>query len=228
MPLTPIWILNDTFTAANGTLLIAHTSDDGATYTRLDGWGVDEDAAMRIHSNAARRTTYAENPIVSGGECLFSPSVAIPDDSGGFVLEADLVRNNTVGGVAFEVYKGVNPGNKDIICWIGANGQPCFGYTDPSVGSVLTGTHLLRYETDFTTVTVSLDGGVLFTENWFQPTTNPSNGRNGPVVGTLNFGLYDSGEAAGLSILGLRMGYVSAVESAFWQDFTKSREIVPV
>jgi len=228
MPLTPIWIIEDTFTDSNGTLLLAHTSDSGAAWLRVPGWGMDDDNAMVIHGNAVRRPTYTEDVSASGGEILFYNDVVVPDDSGGFVIEADITRNNTIGGAALEIYKNApSPGNKDILCWIGANGQPVLGYLDPSVGSVLTATHLLRYETDFTTASCYLDGGLLFSEAWEQTAGLPLYHRTGTVIGPICVGLYDQGEEAALSLLGLRIGYVSATASAFWQDFTKTTEIVP-
>jgi len=227
MPLpTPIWVTEDSFTDSNGTLLLAHLTDTGGTWIRVVGWGIDDDGECVIQSNTVRRPTFAEDPGAAGGETLFYASDSMPAEIAGLVVEAHVARLNTSNGAAFALYQNADgsTGNSDILCWIGANGQPVYGFEGGSYSgtSVITGEHLLRYETDFTTVNCYLDGGLLFTEGWEHPPY-----RSGPLVGRVGFDLFDFSGGASVGVRDLKIGYISATESEFWTDFIKTTEILP-
>jgi len=207
----------DTFTAANGTLLVAHVGETGATWTVDNVFGAAVPGAFVIHTNMLRRPTFAEDPASDGGEALVRPSGLLPGSSH-FTIECGVIFDVVGFGYGFVAFyeQAINPGNPYLLAqvsynnsnYLNATGAGSFSFTPVAAHE-----YIVLLDVNGTTLTLSIDGVVKGTGT---RTTMPAE----------PFGI-DLGDGSSYGQTHLTYFRITPVTpSAFWQDFTQSQEII--
>lgn len=218
-------VVNDTFTDSDGTQLVSsHTGETGATWTMNLAFGVGNNGALVIHSNAIRRPTFAENPAADGSECLAYPSGLLPGGTNHFIVEFGVVFDDDSNSAYVQIFEKSDGGSYATLAQIanagyGGPGAQIFiadgvgGYTNAGFSPTIGYEYPVKLEFNGTSATFYLDSVSVAT------ITRSS----GVPIEPFGVDIYDSTSIGNCHVTYMRV-YAAGPPDPFWTKYVLTTE----